>query len=76
MPLTIRPTEATLGAILTNVNLAALDDLTWREVEDGCRRRGAMTEGVYLLLIADEGAFSVHGEGGVNLSQLPNVRVG
>ena len=34
MPLTIRPTEATLGAILTDVNLAALDDLTWREVED------------------------------------------
>ena len=34
MPLTIRPTEATLGAILTDVDLAALDDLTWREVED------------------------------------------
>ncbi len=34
MPLTIRPTEATLGAILTGVDLAALDDVTWREVED------------------------------------------
>ena len=34
MPLTIRPTAATLGATLTGVDLAALDDVSWRDVED------------------------------------------
>ncbi|TDJ67878.1 MAG: TauD/TfdA family dioxygenase [Proteobacteria bacterium] len=34
MPLTIRPTAATLGATLTGVDLAALDDVSWREIED------------------------------------------
>ena len=34
MSLTIRPTKATLGAIITDIDLTALDDATWREVED------------------------------------------
>lgn len=38
MPLTIRPTEATLGATLRGVDLAALDDAGWREVEAAFHR--------------------------------------
>ena len=34
MPITIQPTNATLGATVTGVELAALDDATWREIED------------------------------------------
>ena len=30
---TITPTGATLGAIITDVDLAALDEATWRRVE-------------------------------------------
>ncbi len=33
MSLTIRPTDATLGATLTGVSLAALDAESWREIE-------------------------------------------
>ena len=33
MVLTIQPTEATLGAIITGVDLAKLSDSTWREIE-------------------------------------------
>ncbi len=33
MSLTIRPTDATLGATLTGVSLAALDTESWREIE-------------------------------------------
>jgi alpha-ketoglutarate-dependent taurine dioxygenase len=34
MPLTLEPTAATLGATITNVNLANLDDPTWQEIEN------------------------------------------
>ena len=33
MSLTIRPSDATLGATLTGVSLAALDAESWREIE-------------------------------------------
>ena len=33
MPLTIRTTDATLGATITGVDLAALNDASWREIE-------------------------------------------
>lgn len=34
MPVTIERTEATLGAFVTGVDLAALDDAAWREIEN------------------------------------------
>jgi hypothetical protein len=33
MTLTITPTEATLGAIVTGVDLANLDDAGWADIE-------------------------------------------
>ncbi|MCH2124253.1 MAG: TauD/TfdA family dioxygenase [Pirellulaceae bacterium] len=33
MALSIEPTDATLGAIVTGIELSALDDATWREIE-------------------------------------------
>ena len=42
MPLTIRPTDATLGAVVTDVNLATLDDGTWSEVEDAFHEYGVL----------------------------------
>ena len=33
MTLTIEPTGATLGAVVTGVDLAGLDDATWARVE-------------------------------------------
>ncbi len=33
MPLAVEPTGATLGAIVTGVDLATLDDATWNEIE-------------------------------------------
>ena len=32
MPITVTPTDATLGAIVTDVDLATLDDATWQEI--------------------------------------------
>ncbi len=34
MPITIRPSDATLGAVVRGVDLRALDDGHWREIED------------------------------------------
>ena len=34
MTITVTPTSATLGAIVTNVDLARLDDATWQEIHD------------------------------------------
>ena len=39
---TITPTEATLGATITNVNLSDLDDVTWRVVENAFHKFGAL----------------------------------
>ena len=50
MTLTIQPTAATLGATITDVDLATLDDSTWREVEDAFNQ--------YALLIFPRQALS------------------
>ncbi len=34
MPPTIRPCDATLGAVITDLDLRALDDATWKTIED------------------------------------------
>ena len=39
---TITPTDATLGATITDVDLANLDDATWRVVEDAFHKFGAL----------------------------------
>ena len=39
---TITPTDATLGATITDVDLANLDDATWRVVEDAFHEFGAL----------------------------------
>ena len=39
---TVTPTEATLGATITNVDLSDLDDLTWRVVENAFHEFGAL----------------------------------
>ena len=39
---TITPTDATLGATITAVDLANLDDATWRVVEDAFHKFGAL----------------------------------
>lgn len=33
MPMTIQPTDATLGAVITGIELAALNDASWHEIE-------------------------------------------
>ncbi|MCY4060139.1 MAG: TauD/TfdA family dioxygenase, partial [Gammaproteobacteria bacterium] len=34
MAIDLAPLEATLGAVVTGVDLAALDDATWEEIHD------------------------------------------
>ncbi len=42
MPLTIQPTAATLGAMVTDVDLAALNDATWHDVENAFHEYGVL----------------------------------
>ncbi len=42
MPLTITPTDATLGATITDIDLAGLDDDTWKCVEDAFHEYGVL----------------------------------
>jgi len=42
MSITITPTSATLGAIVTDVNLSALDDAQWPTIEDAFHQYGLL----------------------------------
>jgi alpha-ketoglutarate-dependent taurine dioxygenase len=42
MPLTIQPLDATLGAIVTGVRLAALGEAEWREIEEAFNRHALL----------------------------------
>ena len=42
MPLTISPTDASLGAILTGVDLSALDEHSWRAIESAFLEYGVL----------------------------------
>ncbi|MBM4203133.1 MAG: TauD/TfdA family dioxygenase [Gammaproteobacteria bacterium] len=44
MAITVKPVDATLGAIVTDVNLAALDETTWQEIH-----RAFLTYGVLIF---------------------------
>ena len=39
---TISPTDATLGAVITDIDLAAMDEATWRLVEDAFHKYGVL----------------------------------
>ena len=42
MPITVTPTDATLGAIVTDVDLATLDDDTWKEIHAAFLEHGLL----------------------------------
>ena len=42
MPITVTPTDATLGAVVTDVDLAQLDDATWEEIHAAFLRHGVL----------------------------------
>ena len=42
MSITIKPTGATLGAIVTDVDLSRLDDATWQEVHEAFLTYGVL----------------------------------
>ena len=42
MTLNIQPTDATLGAIVTGLDLAVLDDATWGDVEAAFHEYGVL----------------------------------
>ncbi|MDA0824052.1 MAG: TauD/TfdA family dioxygenase [Proteobacteria bacterium] len=42
MPLTIQPTDATLGATITNVSLSSLDDASWQAIESAFYEFGVL----------------------------------
>ena len=42
MPITVTPTDATLGAVVTDVDLAELDDATWEEIHAAFLKHGVL----------------------------------
>ena len=42
MPVTITPTNATLGAVVTDVNLGNLSDLEWQAIENAFHEHGVL----------------------------------
>ena len=42
MPITVTPTDATLGAVVTDVDLAELDDDTWQEIHSAFLKHGLL----------------------------------
>ena len=42
MPITVTPTDATLGAVVTDVDLAQLDDATWEEIHAAFLKHGVL----------------------------------
>ena len=42
MPITVTPTDATLGAVVTDVDLSRLDDATWEEIHTAFLEHGVL----------------------------------
>lgn len=58
MALTIRPTPATLGAIVTGIDLAALDDASWRGIEAAFLDRAVLIFPGQMLTADEQLAFA------------------
>ena len=59
MPITVTPTHATLGAVVTDVDLAQLDDAAWAEVHAAFLQYGVLVFPGQHLDEAAEGAFAL-----------------
>ncbi len=58
MPLTVTPIDATLGAVVTDVNLASLDDATWGEIHTAFLMYGVLVFPDQALDAESQGAFA------------------
>ena len=58
MPLTVTPIDATLGAVVTGVDLASLDDDTWEEIHSAFLAYGMLVFPAQTLDDASQGAFA------------------
>jgi alpha-ketoglutarate-dependent taurine dioxygenase len=56
--MTIAPADATLGAVITGVDLAALDDATWKTIHEAFLRYGVLVFPHQRLNEAQQGAFA------------------
>ena len=59
MPITVTPTDATLGAIVTDVDLATLDDDTWKEIHAAFLEHGLLVFPGQNLDEEAQGAFAL-----------------
>jgi len=59
MPITVTPTDATLGAVVTDVDLAQLDDATWEEVHAAFLKHGVLIFPGQNLDEGAQGAFAL-----------------
>ena len=59
MTLTVRPLDATLGAIVTGVDLARLDDRSWRDVHAAFLEYGVLVFPDRNLSDAEQGDFAL-----------------
>ncbi len=59
MPITVTPTDATLGAVVTNVDLADLDDDTWQEIHAAFLEHGLLVFPGQNLDEESQGAFAL-----------------
>ena len=58
MPLTVTPIDATLGAVVTGVDLASLDDATWEEIHSAFLTYGVLVFPDQSLDEESQGAFA------------------
>ena len=58
MPLTVTPIDATLGAVVTGVDLASLDDATWEEIHSAFLTYGVLVFPEQSLDEKSQGAFA------------------
>ena len=59
MPITVTPTDATLGAVVTNVDLAELDDDTWQDIHAAFLEHGLLVFPGQNLDEESQGAFAL-----------------
>lgn len=59
MPITVTPTDATLGAVVTDVDLAQLDDATWEEIHAAFLQYGVLIFPGQNLTEEAQGAFAL-----------------
>ena len=59
MPVTVTPTDATLGAVVTDVDLAELDDETWQEIHAAFLKHGLLIFPGQNLDEGSQGAFAL-----------------